>query len=145
MINSYLEEDNLQTASSPQSESNFKVASKTQSTVQNAKPGKIITYGTYPQTADGADVIPIKWRVLQNSGSELFILSEYILDSKRYHSDFLDITRDSDLRRISLHSASVSLFAGSGRFAKGRKMACPSIVVNSKRSSEGLSIMRHYP
>ena len=84
-------------------ESNLKV----QSTMQNAKPGEIITFGTYPQTADSTDVTPIKWRVLQNSGSELFILSEYILDCKRYHGksvdikwrDCVDITwRDCDLR-----------------------------------------------
>ncbi|MEG6586292.1 DUF6273 domain-containing protein [Dendrosporobacter sp. 1207_IL3150] len=67
---------------------------------QNAKSGEIITFGAYPQNADGADLTPIKWRVLQNSGSELFLLSEYILDSKRYHSDFEDIIwRDSDLRK----------------------------------------------
>ena len=75
MFNSYLDEDKPQT-------------------------GEIITFGTYPQTAGGVDVIPIKWRVLQNSGSELFILSEYILESKRYHNAFIDITwRDSDLRK----------------------------------------------
>jgi hypothetical protein len=75
---------------------------------QNAKPGEIITFGTYPQTTDGADRTPIKWRVLQNSGSELFILSEDILDCKRYHGktvdikwrDCVDITwRDCDLRK----------------------------------------------
>ena len=85
-------------------ESNLKV----QSTMQNAKPGEIITFGIYPQTADGADVTPIKWRVLQNSGSELFILSEYILDCKRYHGKSVDITwrdcvditwSDCDLRK----------------------------------------------
>jgi len=68
--------------------------------LQNAKPGEIITFGAYPRTEDGADLIPIKWLVLQKSGSELFILSEYILDSRRYHSDSLDITwHDSDLRK----------------------------------------------
>ena len=41
---------------------------------RNAKPAEIITFGIYPQTADGADRTPIKWRVLQNSGSELLIL-----------------------------------------------------------------------
>lgn len=77
-------------------ESNLKI----QSTMQNAKLGEIITFGAYPQTADGADVTPIKWRVLQNSGSELFILSEYILDCKRYHGKSVDITwRDCDLRK----------------------------------------------
>lgn len=76
--------------------------------LKDAKPGEIITFGTYPQTAEGTDVTPIKWRVLQNSGSELFILSEYILDCKRYHGksvdikwrDCVDITwRDCDLRK----------------------------------------------
>lgn len=74
---------------------------------RDAKPGEIITFGTYPQTADGADATPIAWRVLQNSGSELFILSEQILDCKRYHGKSVDITwydcvditwRDCDLR-----------------------------------------------
>ncbi|UHA76287.1 hypothetical protein KIK04_23485 [Paenibacillus sp. 481] len=65
-----------------------------------AKPGEIITFGTYPQLADGADRTPIKWRVLQRSGSELFLLSEYILDCKRYYGEYVDITwRDSDLRK----------------------------------------------
>jgi hypothetical protein len=67
---------------------------------QSAKPGDIITFGTYPQTADGSDRMPIRWRVLENSGRGLFILSEYILDCKRYHRQYADITwRDCDLRK----------------------------------------------
>jgi hypothetical protein len=78
------------------------------SKIQNAKTGEIITFGTYTQNADGADRTPIKWRVLQNSRSELFLLSEYILDCKRYHGKSVDITwydcvditwRDCDLRK----------------------------------------------
>jgi hypothetical protein len=68
--------------------------------LESAKPGEIIPFGTYPQTADGADRTPIKWRVLQNSGDELFVLSEYILECKWYHGEFVDITwRDCDLRQ----------------------------------------------
>ena len=75
---------------------------------KNSKPGEIITFGAYPQWPDGKDRMPIKWRVLQNSGTELFILSEYILDCKRYHGKSVDITwydcvditwRDCDLRK----------------------------------------------
>lgn len=67
---------------------------------RSINPGEVITFGTYPQTADGADRTPIIWRVLQYSDSELFILSDYILDCKRYHRDFTDMTwRDSDLRK----------------------------------------------
>ncbi|HET9495865.1 MAG TPA: DUF6273 domain-containing protein [Chloroflexia bacterium] len=66
----------------------------------SANPGEIITFGTYPQTADGTDTTPVRWRVLQNSGGELFILSEFILDCKRYHREYVDTTwRDCDLRK----------------------------------------------
>lgn len=75
---------------------------------QNAKSGEIITFGTYQQTVDGLGRTPIKWRVLKNSGTELFILSEYILECKRYHGESVDIKwrdcvditwHDCDLRR----------------------------------------------
>jgi len=67
---------------------------------RSAQPGEIITFGTYPQTADGTDRTPIQWRVLQNSGRELFLLSATILDCKRYHGAYTDITwRDCDLRK----------------------------------------------
>lgn len=67
---------------------------------RSAMPGEIMTFGSYPQMADGADRTPIKWRVLENSGRELFILSEYILDCKRYHSEYVDMTwRDCALRK----------------------------------------------
>lgn len=67
--------------------------------VGSAKSGDIITFGTYPQTADGTDETPIQWRVLENSGDELFVLSELILDCKRYHDKDVDTTwRDCNLR-----------------------------------------------
>ena len=67
---------------------------------RSARPGEIITFGTYPQTADGTDSTPIKWRVLRNSGRELFVLSEYILDCKRYHGEYVAMTwRDCALRQ----------------------------------------------
>ncbi|WP_341279675.1 DUF6273 domain-containing protein [Paenibacillus sp. FSL H8-0537] len=67
---------------------------------RNAEPGALLTFGTYPQAADGTDRTPIMWRVLQNSGSELFLLSEFILDCRRYHSEFVDISwHSSDMRK----------------------------------------------
>lgn len=64
------------------------------------KPGDVIAFGSYWQTSDGKDKTAIKWRVLQNTGRELIILSEYLLDCKRYYKEFTDITwRDSDLRK----------------------------------------------
>lgn len=67
---------------------------------RSAKLGEIVVFGTYPQMADSSDRTPIKWQVLQNTSGELFLLSEYILDCKRYHGEYTDITwRDCDLRK----------------------------------------------
>jgi hypothetical protein len=67
---------------------------------RSATPGDIVTFGTYPQRADGSDQTPIQWRVLENRGRESFLLSEYILDCKRYHRESTAVTwQDCDLRR----------------------------------------------
>ena len=69
-------------------------------TASMAKPGEIITFGIYPQTEDGTDKTPIQWRVLQNAGDELFLLSEYIIDCRRYHNEAADTSwRDCDMRK----------------------------------------------
>ncbi len=66
---------------------------------RSAKSGEVVTFGVYPQGTDGADRTPIRWRVLENTGTALFLLSAYILDCKRYHGVFTAITwRDCDLR-----------------------------------------------
>src|SRR5436309_650359 len=66
----------------------------------HARPGDIILFGMYPQTADGADRTPIAWRVLRHADRELLVVSEYILDCKRYHGEYADVTwRDCDLRQ----------------------------------------------
>ena len=66
---------------------------------QSAKFGDVIAFGAYPQTAGGADRTPVAWRVLRNSGDELFVVSEYLLDCKRYHGEYVVTTwRDCDLR-----------------------------------------------
>jgi hypothetical protein len=70
------------------------------SSLKDRKPGEIVIFGAYPQMADGADRTPIQWRVLEKSGGELVILSEYILDCKRYHGEYVETSwRDCDLRK----------------------------------------------
>jgi len=67
---------------------------------QNATAGDILTFGAYPQTADGTDKTPIQWDVLHNSGKELLILSKYILDCRRYHGDYTNTSwKECDLRK----------------------------------------------
>ena len=83
-----------------QVESQHKRDNNAISYIKNSKPGQLISLGTYPQLADGTDKTPIQWRVLQKSEDELLILSEYILDCKRYHNKNVDTTwRDCDLRK----------------------------------------------
>lgn len=59
-------------------------------TYRNLKAGEFIEFGMYPNSADGHKKA-IRWRVLQNSGSELFVLSEYIVDCRRYHGKLADL------------------------------------------------------
>jgi len=45
-----------------------------------------VEFGSYPQTKVG-DVRKILWRVLEKNNSELFLISEYILDNMKYQND----------------------------------------------------------
>lgn len=66
---------------------------------RSASPGDLLAFGSYPQGSSDSPATPILWRVLQNTGSELFMLSEYILDCRRYHPIFMDTTwLGSDIR-----------------------------------------------
>lgn len=63
------------------------------------QPGTIIKFGRYPQTSE-QDYSPIDWRILQVRSNELFLLSKYILDCKRFHHTFADINwATADIRQ----------------------------------------------
>jgi hypothetical protein len=65
----------------------------------NTEIGAIRTFGTYPQTTEGGDRTPIQWRVLKHTDNGLYLLSEYLLDCRRYHHVAVETTwRDCDLR-----------------------------------------------
>ena len=87
-------------------EKTFQSAGDFSAVCKSAQPGDVIAFGSYPQGEQG-ETAPIRWRVLENTGEELFLLSEYLLDCKRYHGKTADITwydcvditwRDCDLR-----------------------------------------------
>lgn len=78
---------------------------------RGATPGDLISFGRFPHSADGSDLSPILWRVLENSGSDLLLLSERLLDCRRYHRDFVDTSwQDCDLRHWLNHDFSASAF-----------------------------------
>lgn len=54
--------------------------------------GDIITFGTYPQTAEGTDQTPIEWVVLDVQDGKALLLSKYGLDSVPYNTEREDIT-----------------------------------------------------
>ncbi|SEG58873.1 DUF6273 domain-containing protein [Paenibacillus sp. UNC499MF] len=81
-------------------------------TYRNLKPGEIITFGTYPQSADGKERA-IEWRVLQNSGSELLVISEFILDCKRYHGKSADL-RWRDCTEMTWHDCDLREWLNNG-------------------------------
>ena len=60
--------------------------------MRNARIGDTVTYGRYPQTADGTDMTPIEWLVLDVQGNRVLLLSRYGLDSKPYNMENKDVT-----------------------------------------------------
>ena len=74
--------------------------------LNTAKPNDLVAFGHYLQE-DLSVPSPILWRVLERTDNELFLLSDLILDCRRYHGktaevtwrDAVDITwQDCDLR-----------------------------------------------
>ena len=53
--------------------------------IRNAGIGDTVTYGHYPQTAEGNDETPIEWLVLDVQGDKALLLSRYGLDTKPYN------------------------------------------------------------
>ena len=66
----------------------------------DAIPGDIITFGTYEQDNDAANgAEAISWRVIEKTEDKVFVISEYVLDSRRYHNNYDEIGwSESELR-----------------------------------------------
>lgn len=59
----------------------------------------LLEFGAYPQSSPTGSAEPILWRILDLTEDHVLLLSDRILDCKRYHQDFVETTwRDSDLR-----------------------------------------------
>ena len=65
-----------------------------------------VYFGTYQQSSDGNSgyhIDPIKWRVLKNAGSELFLLSDQNLDVFKYHEENESVTWETSTMRSWLN------------------------------------------
>ena len=56
--------------------------------------GSFVTFGTYPQTAEGTDNTPIEWLVLDydEENNRALLISRYGLDCQPYNTDYVDVT-----------------------------------------------------
>ena len=69
-------------------------------TQARVKAGDIVTFGHYPQNADGKDKTPIEWIVLKTDGKTAMLISRYALDSCHYYPTGKDVTWETcTLRR----------------------------------------------
>ena len=54
--------------------------------------GSVVTFGSYPQQAQGTDRTPIQWQVLDVQGDRALLLSCRGLDTRQYHTEKTETT-----------------------------------------------------
>ena len=92
-----------------------------------------VYFGKYEQSSNGTDghiTEPIKWRVLSNSGSQLFLLADQNLDCKQYHSTNTPVRWEKCALREWLNGESNDGFKGRA-FSKDEISSIDSTVVNA--------------
>lgn len=75
---------------------------------ENFAVGSHVTFGTYPQTAEGDDDTPIEWLVLDRDGDKALLLSRYGLDVQPYNKKYEDITWENCTLRAWLNDDFIS-------------------------------------
>ena len=74
-----------------------------------------VYFGTYQQSSDGSGgyhTDPIKWRVLKNAGSKLFLLSDQNLDVFEYHKISESVTWETSTMRSWLNGLAANQGSG---------------------------------
>ncbi len=76
----------------------------------DAKAGDIVVFGCYPQTAEGNDLTPVEWIVLEKKDGKALLLSRYIIDRLPYNRENVDVrwktsTLRAELNDTFLHTA----------------------------------------
>ena len=87
------------------------------STAGNISGGQAdnVYFGTYQQSSNGSggyNIDPIKWRVLSNTGGQLFLLSDQNLDVFQYHTEQENVTWETSTMRSWLNGYGASSNAG---------------------------------
>lgn len=74
-----------------------------------------VYFGTYRQSSNGSggyNMDPVKWRVLSNTGGQLFLLSDQNLDVFQYHTEKESVTWERSTMRSWLNGYGASSNAG---------------------------------
>lgn len=67
--------------------------------------GNIVSFGSYPQAADGTDDTPIEWLVLDRDRQYALLISRYALDRQPYNSAYADVTWETCTLRAWMNGA----------------------------------------
>ena len=70
----------------------------------SVKEGDIVTFGRYPQTAEGTDQTPIEWIVLELQDGKALVISRYGLDVNLFYMENVDVTWETCSLRAWLNS-----------------------------------------
>ena len=104
-----------------------------EATALAAKQDTYVTFGHYPQTAEGNDNTAIEWIVLQKEGNKALLISHYSLDAQPYNAEYTDATWETCTLRTWLNST----FLNKAFTAEEQKAILTTSVINS--SSQGYS------
>lgn len=110
-----------------------KNAGNLEATALAAKQDTYVTFGHYPQTAEGNDSTAIEWVVLQKEGNKALLISRYGLDAQPYNAEYTDATWETCTLRTWLNST----FMNKAFTAEEQKAILTTTVDNS--SSQGYS------
>ena len=80
-----------------------KNAGNLEATALAAKQDTYVTFGHYPQTAEGNDSTAIEWVVLQKEGNKALLISRYGLDAQPYNAEYTDATWETCTLRTWLN------------------------------------------
>ena len=110
-----------------------KNAGNLEATALAAKQDTYVTFGHYPQMAEGNDNTAIEWIVLQKEGNKALLISRYGLDAQPYNAEYTDAAWETCTLRTWLNST----FMNKAFTAEEQKAILTTTVDNS--SSQGYS------
>lgn len=91
--------------------------------------GDTLTFGRYPQTAEGTDSTPIEWIVLDRDGDNVLLLSKYGLDVIPYNTKKGNITWENCTLRTWLNRDFLQ-----ATFTREEQSAIPTVTVDNSPS-----------